>query len=112
MYYYTACNCMMCNLLSLGKSHFFFESKCLPINSFRLFSTFLCKDNFHSKEYCTHQVKMNCMMSISPYNYTPWTSLKSSFDQFELDFVVSKLNLRNLTFKVNYPLKISICVVF
>ena len=46
MYYYTACNCTMCNLLLLGKSHFF-ESKCWPIN---YFSTFLCTDNFCSKE--------------------------------------------------------------
>ena len=25
MYYYTACNCTMCNLLLLGKSHFFWK---------------------------------------------------------------------------------------
>ena len=25
IYYYTACNCTMCNLLLLGKSHFFWE---------------------------------------------------------------------------------------
>ena len=39
MYYHTACNCTMYNLLLLGKSHFF-ESKCSPINSFHLFFNF------------------------------------------------------------------------
>ena len=35
-----------------GTIHFylFFESKCLPINSFHLFFNFLCKNIFFSKE--------------------------------------------------------------
>ena len=45
-------------------------------------STFLCKDNFCSKELSTHQVKMNCTMSISPYYYSPcnstWTCIIST----------------------------------
>ena len=55
MYYYTACNCTMCNLFSLGKSHFF-ESKCSPINSFYLFfncfyvkTIFVLKNKVHIK---------------------------------------------------------------
>ena len=49
VYFCMMCNCTICNLLLLGKLHFF-ESKCSPIYSFFYFSTFLCKDNFCCKE--------------------------------------------------------------
>ena len=58
MYYYKGCNCMMCNLLLLGKSHFswkqVFANKFLSF----IFQLFYINTIFVLKnKVCTHQVK-------------------------------------------------------
>ena len=52
-------------------NHTFFESKSSPVNSFHFFfqlfyvkTIFVLKNKVH--KVCTHQVKINCKMSISP----------------------------------------------
>ena len=61
---------MACNLLLLGKSHFF-ESKCLPINSFHLFFNL-----FLTEEAYSHSTTPDKEVWPSPFKCQPapiWT---------------------------------------
>ena len=55
---------------------------------FNYFLTFLCKENFYSKKYTKHRVKMNCTMSISPLNLMPYNSTWTWLLSYDSKFMI------------------------